>query len=156
MKIKSVFIAVMTALILSSCTENRVYDRYQHTPVVGWERNDTLKFDDIARFKHAVCYTANLGLRINGYYPFTGLTLIIDKLTLPSHAVESDTINCKLIDQRGNSKGIGGISYYQYNFNLKDITVMKGDSIIVSVRHNMKREILPGISDIGYMLIKKD
>ena len=33
---------------------------------------------------------------------------------------------------------------------------MKGDSIIVSVRHNMKREILPGISDIGYMLIKKD
>ena len=120
MKIKSVFIAVMTALILSSCTENRVYDRYQHTPVVGWERNDTLKFDDIARFKDAGCYTA------------------------------------KLIDQRGNSKGIGGISYYQYNFNLKDITVMKGDSIIVSVRHNMKREILPGISDIGYMLIKKD
>ena len=131
MKIKSVFIAVMTALILSSCTENRVYDRYQHTPVVGWERNDTLKFDDIARFKDAGCYTANLGLRINGYYPFTGLTLIIDKLTLPSHAVESDTINC-------------------------NITVMKGDSIIVSVRHNMKREILPGISDIGYMLIKKD
>ena len=156
MKVKGVFIAILTALILSSCTGNKVYDQYQHTPVAGWERNDTLKFDDIARFTDTGCYTANLGLRINGYYPFMGLTLIIDKLTLPSHTIESDTINCKLIDQRGNSQGIGGISYYQYNFKLKDIMVMKGDSIVVSVRHNMKREILPGVSDIGYMLIRKD
>ena len=83
-----------------------------------------------------------------------GLTLIIDKTTLPSHTVDSDTINCKLLDRHGNSQGIGGISYYQYNMQLKNIRVAKGDSIVVSVRHNMKREILPGISDIGFMLVK--
>lgn len=154
MKIKGVFIVILTAMLLASCNKQKVYDRYQHTPVVGWERNDTLKFDDIERFKAAGDYATYLGLRINGYYPFMGLTLIIDKTTLPSHTVDSDTINCKLLDRHGNSQGIGGISYYQYNMKLKNIRVAKGDSIVVSVRHNMKREILPGISDIGFMLVK--
>lgn len=154
MKIKGVFIVILTAMLLTSCNKQKVYDSYQHTPVAGWERNDTLKFDDIERFKTAGDYATYLGLRINGYYPFMGLTLIIDKTTLPSHTIDSDTINCKLLDRHGNSQGIGGISYYQYNMKLKSIRVAKGDSIVVSVRHNMKREILPGISDIGFMLVK--
>ncbi|MBP7359673.1 MAG: gliding motility lipoprotein GldH, partial [Prevotella sp.] len=45
-----------------------------------------------------------------------------------------------------------GISYYQYNFNISHIELHKGDSIHVCIRHNMKREILPGISDVGFSL----
>lgn len=96
-------------------------------------------------------FTANLGLRINSSFPFMGLTLIVDQTVYPSHLTKSDTINCQLIDKNGNSKGLG-ISYYQYNFKINQVSLNKGDSLVVRVRHNMKREILPGISDIGYSL----
>ena len=45
-----------------------------------------------------------------------------------------------------------GISTYQYNFHLTTLTLNEGDSLHIAVRHNMKREILPGISDIGIRL----
>ena len=43
---KNIFtIFIITAMaVMSSCTGNKVYDKYQHTPISGWEKNDTLKF----------------------------------------------------------------------------------------------------------------
>lgn len=141
---------ITVATVISSCTGNKVYDRYQHTPISGWEKNDTLKFE-IPKMNSDGIYAANLGLRINTSYPFMGLTLIVDQTIYPSRNTKSDTINCQLIDKNGNSKGLG-ISYYQYHFPINNISLNKGDSLVIMVRHNMKREILPGISDIGYSL----
>ena len=149
---KNIFtIFIITAMaVISSCTGNKMYDKYQHTPVSGWEKNDTLKFE-VPKMNSDGVFTANLGLRINSSFPFMGLTLIVDQTVYPSHLTKSDTINCQLIDKNGNSKGLG-ISYYQYNFKINQVSLNKGDSLVVRVRHNMKREILPGISDIGYSL----
>ena len=60
----------------------------------------------------------------------------------------SDTITCSLFDADGSIKG-KGVSLFQYNSHIKDLSIEKGDSIEVRVRHNMKREILHGITDIG-------
>lgn len=64
-----------------------------------------------------------------------------------------DTIQCKLIDKNGATTG-QGISYYQYNFPINVYQLNKNDSIHVTIRHDMKREILPGISDIGLKVVK--
>ena len=40
---------------------------------------------------------------------------------------------------------VGGLSIYQMH---------QGDSIHVAIRHDMKREILPGVSDIGIKISK--
>ncbi len=66
MKTRNAIIPLLFALALTSCTGGKVYDCYQHTPVGGWERNDTLMFADIARFSRSAVYTAELGLRISG------------------------------------------------------------------------------------------
>ena len=36
-------VAFATAIV-SSCDENTVYDSYEHTPINGWEKNDTLHY----------------------------------------------------------------------------------------------------------------
>ena len=41
------------------------------------------------------------------------------------------------------------MSYYQYDFPLSTLRLKEGDSLALVVRHAMKREILPGISDVG-------
>lgn len=149
----TLFILIGISAVVSSCNNTLVYDQYTHTPIAGWEKNDTLSFE-IAPIANKGYYKEELGLRITGAYPFMGLTLIVDQTIYPDKAkgqekIEKvDTVQCHLIDQNGRTTG-QGISYYQYNCPINIYQLDEGDSVHVAIRHDMKREILPGISDIG-------
>lgn len=145
-------VVLASVVTLSSCNGPTVYDSYQSTPVAGWEKNDTLSFC-ISPLDTTAVYDATLGLRTTGEYPFTAITLIVEQHVYPSDRVLTDTVNCRLTDDRGNSVG-KGISYHQYEFPIGRVELHSGDSIHVLVRHDMKREILPGISDVGITLKK--
>ncbi len=144
---------------LASCNTSTVYDKFEHTPINGWEKNDTLSFE-IPRFSQAGTYETILGLRITSTYPFMKLTLVATTERVPNknngeYDVWEDTLQCNLIDDTG--KNIGqGVSYYQYNIPIHLRHFDDGDSIHVSIRHDMKREILPGVSDIGIKITRRD
>ncbi len=143
--------AVMSILCaLTSCNKGVVYDQYNHTPLYGWEKNDTLVFD-VSPLAQGGHYRQEIGLRTNETFPFKSLSLVVEQTIEPNHRTYIDTLKCKLADDKGNMLG-QGISYYQYNFILVDRDLSKGDSLHVTVRHIMKREILPGISDIGFRM----
>lgn len=150
-KTKWLFTALTVALILASCNrKTTIYHHYEHTSLEGWEKNDTLQFSVHAATQRAVV-RREVELRITNDYPFRSLNLVVDQTTFPSHIHRHDTLQCNLIDTRGNVYG-DGINLYQYCFNLTDISLNEGDSLSISIRHNMKREILPGIADIGIRL----
>lgn len=138
------------ALMMAGCTTDTVYNSYQHTPIKGWEKNDTLKFD-IPRLAEGGPYALDLGLRINSAYPFMSLTLIVEQTIYPGNRQYRDTLNCPLINENGNMLG-QGVSSFQYNFHANRLHLDTGDSLHITVRHDMKREILPGVSDIGIIL----
>ena len=140
------------ALALASCNRKTVYYHYEHAPVSGWEKTDVLDF--YIPSVSAGTYREELGLRIDKSFPFMGLCLVIKQTILPSGYVHSDTLNCSLIDEEGNNKG-PGLSYYQYNFHVNTLQLQDGDSLHITVKHNMKREIMPGISDVGIRLDKQ-
>ena len=143
-------------LELPSCTNQVVFNEYSHTPVAGWEKNDALSFN-IPPIAQAGDYEEELGLRITGDYPFMGLTLIVEQTVYPDKdkkwekTERRDTIQCKLIDNNGTTTG-QGVSSYQYVFPVNMYHLDENDSVHVTIRHDMKREILPGISDIGLKL----
>lgn len=138
---------VMTAAVAVSCATDTVYYSYAHTPVAGWEKNDTLTFN-IPGMAAPGIYSQQVGLRMTSAFPFTSISLIVEQRIMPRGKVLTDTIKCPITDIRGNFLG-DGISSFQYMFPLREVTLNKKDSIHVSIRHNMKREILPGVSDIG-------
>ncbi len=146
--------AVLSSLFLAGCNSNTAYNHYEHTPVAGWERNDTLFFD-AGPIISSGQYVEEVGLRINGEYPFTGLNLVVEQTIEPSHERHSDTLCCSLISEHGVAKG-RGISNYQYIFHLTTLKLEQGDKLRVAVRHDMKREILPGIADIGVRLTRME
>lgn len=149
-----VFILV-AAIAINACNQATVYDEYAHTPIAGWEKNDTLSFE-ISPMVATGYYQESVGLRTTGAYPFTGLTLIINQTIFPAKGErieKTDTLLCQLINQHGENQG-QGISYYQYNFPLNVYKFNQGDSIHIAIRHDMKREILPGVSDIGVKISK--
>lgn len=89
-----------------------------------------------------------MGVRINGEYPFMALTLIVEQTVLPKGTIMHDTVNCRFFDQQGRQLS-GGISYFQYTFPIRTINLRTGDSLHITIRHGMKKELLPGISDVG-------
>ena len=58
------------------------------------------------------------------------------------------------MDKYGTPLG-EGVSYYQYRFDMNELNLNKGDSLVVYIVHNMKRELIPGISDVGLRLRRK-
>ena len=152
----SLFITVATILV--SCNRKTVYDHYEHTPLTGWEKNDTLIYR-MPVFDKGGDYSEILGMRISDNYPFTSICIIVDNTIIPKGnplnlSTQSDTITCSLFDSDGSIKG-DGVSIFQYRNYVKNISVEEGDALEVRVRHNMKREILNGILDIGIQLNKK-
>lgn len=143
---------VVMALFLA-CHDDKVYDQYRHTSLAGWEKNDTLFFD-IPRLNTGGNYKATVGLRVNNSYPFTALTLIVQGNNVTRNIHTTDTLTCTLSDKHGKPLG-QGVSSYQYTFKASDFRASAGDSLRFTIRHDMKREILPGVSDIGIMLRKK-
>lgn len=148
----AIIIAAATLLVLAACNHRKVYDSYMHTPTDGWEKNDTLLFE-VPSIAQTSTYQSKLGLRIADNYPFVAITLIVERHIYPRHEIRLDTVNCHLTDRRGNASG-KGISYHQYLFDISPVQLQQGDSIHVRIRHDMKREILPGVSDVGIMMYK--
>ena len=145
-------IFVTVALALASCNRNTVYHHYEQVSANGWERNDTLYFHVTAAKSDAVL-NEEMELRINNWYPFMGLCVVVEQTTFPSNVRRVDTLNCSLVGKNGITKG-KGISYIQNSFHLTDISVSEGDSLDIAIHHNMKQEILPGVVDLGIKLNK--
>ncbi len=143
----------MVATAVASCSTGTVFDSYAHTPLSGWEKNDTLTFN-IPPAASPGTYAESVGLRMTTSFPFTSISLIIEQHIVQQHKTLTDTIKCPITDERGNFLG-NGISTYQYQFPLRELQLHKGDSIHMIIRHNMKLEILPGVSDIGMKLEMK-
>lgn len=144
-------IAALT-LTLAACGMKTVYNHYEHTELAGWEKIDTLTFN-VPKAQEAADYGMSVGLRMTGKYPFQRLTLIVERTVYPSHKTTADTLNCQLVTPDGRVLG-QGVNAYQYTFPVADFRVHEGDSLHITVRHDMKREILPGISDVGIKLTR--
>ena len=82
------------------------------------------------------------------------LSLVIEQTKLNTQERRKDTLNCVLVDENGHLLG-QGISRFQYVFNLSTLHLQKDDSLHISIRHDMKREMLPGITDIGVHISKE-
>lgn len=143
--IMTMIITVATALL--SCNRKTVYDSYYHISLDGWDRNDTLILK-VPPFAAKGIYNEEIGLRINNDFPYASVSLIIEQTIMPSNLTLSDTIKCKLYDEEGIITG-QGVSCFQYNYHVRDISVEAGDSIEFKIRHYMRSDILPGITDVG-------
>ena len=141
-------------ILLGACQSRVVFHHFRHVSTPGWDKSDTLHFN-IPPVTENGTYEMTAELRINKSYPFQKITLIVSQEVIPSGQSHYDVLDCRLIKQNGVIEG-DGISYFQYQFHVRDIELGKGDSIHLYISHNMKREIMPGITDVGICLSRTD
>lgn len=148
------------ALALAGCNRQTVYSHYEPIATEGWQRNDSICFV-IPNIPEDGTYAQTIGLRTDNVFPYKSLTLVIEtkryeetdnhgeKVGERKETIRRDTVNIWITDDEGNILGTG-INHYQYEMGLPDITLHQGDSMHVSVYHLMRRECLPGITDLGF------
>lgn len=139
--------------VLTACQQRAAFSHYESVPIDGWDREDTVQFM-LGPIVEGNVFCETLGLRASQAFPFMNLSLIVEQEAIPSGLVRCDTINIPIIDTDGIPIG-KGINHFQYNIALNDINLLTGESLFVSIRHNMKREYLPGITDVGITLTKQ-
>jgi gliding motility-associated lipoprotein GldH len=73
----------------------------------------------------------------------------VEQTVFPQKQVYRDTIDCHIINKEGRLEGKNGISSTEVVAHLRTLQLQQGDSLTISIRHDMRRELLPGISDVG-------
>ena len=104
--------------------------------------------------KEAGTYQEEIGIRTDLDYPFQSLALVVAQEIHPKGDILQTVKNCTLYDESGKERG-NGISRFQNVIYLSDIQLEKGDSLRICITHNMRREMISGLSDIGMILTKK-
>jgi len=145
------FLAI--GLVLCACHRQKTYSRFQHVSETGWEKVDTIAFD-IPPVTESGTYSEELELRIDKTFPFQSLTMEVTQTIFPEGRQESYTKTCPLIDKNGNITG-AGLSLFSYTFPFNAIQLNHGDSLHITVVHRMKREIMPGVTDVGISLTRQ-
>lgn len=147
------YILALTAaalMMLSSCDSNLGYDRYRSVNVDGWNRADTLDFD-AGRLTPGT-YQMLVGFKATTTFPYKDLGINIDYTVYPAKKTVHKFIKCNVFDDSGHMTGNSGISADDFLFNIGNITVEQGDSVVFTVSHGMNQDDMPGITAVGLKL----
>ena len=156
---------LLLSLLLVACNRHHVAKfSYRSTPVDGWESADTLIFP-IDSLPADGRYALTIGVRtfsgailhmVSFDRPMSTNSLSLDYVIGPearflSQARYADTIYCSLTDHEGDVSG-KGVSVYQYSFPVDTFQLHRGARGTITIHHIMRRNLLPGVSDVGIRL----
>lgn len=145
--------ACCAVVLLAACDDARAYDHFEHADAEGWSTDEPLTFS-VPR-QTAGSYALDVTLRSTLACPYQDVTLLVETTRLPGHAVRRDTVCCTINDSRGHPAGQAGISSNETTHRVATLSVRRGDSLQIAVRHLMRRDELPGIRDVGLCLTRQ-
>ena len=148
-----IILFLSVAAVFTGCDPKKVYSHYEHIPHEGWDKTDTL-FYEVPPVKEAGTYQEEIGIRTDIDFPFQSLALVVAQDIYPQGKHLQVVKNCVLYDKSGKERG-DGISRFQNLIPLTDIQLNQGDSLRICITHNMRREMMSGLFDIGFILTKK-
>lgn len=154
-------LAVWLGGLLSSCNDGVAYHHYERIADEGWDVRDTVAFQ-IDSIMQDGSYNSAVCIRTNAQYPYRNLSLMVyqtifhknDSLpTFTKGRTILATIPVEIKQEDGIATG-QGVTYFTYEVPYMTSSLQQGDSLSIVVRHHMRREVLPGITDIGIKLTK--
>lgn len=150
--VKGIILSLCCLISLAACERDKTYDSFRHTPVEGWEQEDTLFFD-IPPMKEGGAYALSLTLRLANNYPYQNLSLKVFQTV-----ISTDSANQRRQQQTtlslpvGTIDGDNGVALHEASARVSLLRLAEGDSLHVAVCHDMRRETMPGIDDVGIVM----
>jgi len=150
----SLFLILLTGLsLLYGCYSGTIYSHYEPVPLDGWWNTDTIRFE-LGPVMDGGTFHDEVTLRTTTAYPYTQLAVVVRQQVIPNGEARTDSITLLLTDNQGNPSGVGTI-HRHHSLELRPLHIEKDQQLAVSIYHNMKKECLSGITDIGITITKK-
>lgn len=139
-------------IAFAGCTTDTIYSHYRHIADEEWGRSDTLIYI-VPGIQHGGTYDLAVGLRTTSGYPYSDLTFVVEQEMIPSGRHSTDTFKVSLTTQDTRVQQNGtGVALRQYHFPFKQLTLTEGDTLKLTLKHDMQRDPLPGVADVGITL----
>lgn len=150
------------ALLLASCQDKTVFHQYAATDIEGWDVTERVDFPiDTLAAGGTFQPTLHLRTTTGGEYPFQSIAIAVkQRWVLPAATAQrtdnilfdrTDTLQCRFTTTAGHRLE-KGISRSQYAYPLPILQLPAGAVGSVSIVHLMRKETIPGISDVGFSL----
>ncbi len=154
MKIVNIIsLTIIGILILSSCNNYRIYNKYQEIEDYKWHRDSVISFSFNAKdtINH---YNVLLNIRHNSDFKHQNLWLFTSS-TDPEGNIAKDTLECYLFDNIG--RPLGQDYFYIYEMPLiymNSINFYKQGEYKFEIHQAMRDSILTGIESFGLTIEK--
>jgi len=150
-KLKTDCLIVAALSVILSCSDRKVFDKFQTVSNSSWNKADEYFFkfniDD-----NAVGYDLSVQLRNSNLYPYQNIWLLCSQLK--GDAIETDTIQYFLADDFGRWTG-NGVSIFQSLIPMRSNYFFPDTGMYsINIRHGMRDEILYGVEDVGLLITK--
>ena len=146
-------LAVSLLGMLAGCGSGPVASDAAPVDPAGWSSKDTVRLQfDVTAPEHR--HDLQFGLRHNQDYPFSNLYLFV-RLTYPNGKTLTDTLACPLACPDGTWYGDGG-EWVDHRIGYKrGVAFPLEGSYRLDIVHAMRRDPLPGISDVRFALFDR-
>lgn len=142
---------LLTGMLAASCLPADNYHSFKSVEQTGWNKNDTLLLQ-LQNQKEASQCQAFIEIRHTQDYPYQSVWLLIAHNENDSLVFQTDTIECKLTNRKGQFDGNGIGGSYQKSIPFRTISLKKNSHPLFKISHFMKEKEIKGITDVGIRL----
>ncbi len=153
---KQLLFLLCLSLAVSSCSLDVKFSRYEPIPSDGWDIEDTVKFSTDT-LREGGRYGFTCGVRTRRAYPYQELVMMVERKVYRDTLLvlhKREKITCPIVKPNGSATG-EGIASKIHECELRDFIMNAGDSVEINVTHNMSRQLIPGIVDVGITMEKR-
>lgn len=152
---KSILVAVFLGILFTSCDRNKVYEEFIKIDDYVWQNKTKIKFEFEIKDTTSL-HNVYINVRHATVYPYNNLWLFI-KSSSPNGQTNIDTVECVLSDSKGKwlGDGIGDIWDMQIPWKM-GVRFPVAGKYIVEYEQGMRVDALPGITDMGLRIEKKE
>jgi gliding motility-associated lipoprotein GldH len=152
---KTILLFAILSAMLTSCSKNKVFEKYTTLENYKWKRDHLIRFDvDIKDVK--TNYDVTLALRHTTYYPFANIKVNVT-ITYPGGDIRTKDYNIFVRDTDGSFKGKGAGDLWDITFPVfTDITFPDAGSYKFEIQNVMPIMELPDVMDVGLIVRKAE
>lgn len=152
---KTIFLCAIIVALLTSCSKNKVFEKYIRIENYKWKRDKLVTFDvDIKDVK--TNYDVTLALRHTTYYAFANIRVNVT-ITYPGGDIRTKDYNIFVRNTDGSFKGDGAGDLWDITYPVfTDITFSETGIYKFEVQNVMPLTELPDIMDVGLIVRKAE
>ncbi|MBQ4352138.1 MAG: hypothetical protein II758_01005 [Prevotella sp.] len=164
------WVTIFMLALLVSCNNETVYHKFVNIEGGKWTKQNKFTFE-AGSFDSDMTVDESVELRLWARdYPYGNISILVEQTLFPAKTKTVDTLTYVFSRRQGDretrrqgdketgrqgdreTRSPDGPAFFQVSMPLKTLSLHKGDSLSVTLRHNMKCMALPGVVDVGLKL----